>query len=193
MQQVLAERMLVRTGAKQGTLADLSLILLGSLVVAATAQFSIHLELVPITGQTLGVLLVGMALGSRRGALALTAYLAQGVAGLPVFAEGKVGLAALQGPTGGYLLGFIAAAWLVGLLAERGFDRNLFTTLAAMLAGNIVIYACGLIWLQPFVGDWRATLNAGMVPFLLGDAIKAVLAALLLPGTWKLLGTNKSK
>lgn len=193
MQQVLAERIFSRSGAKQSALADLSLILLGSLVVAVFAQLSIHLPLVPITGQTLAVLLVGMALGSRRGALALTAYLAEGVAGLPVFAEGKVGLAALQGPTGGYLLGFIAAAFVVGLLAERGFDRNLFTTLAAMVAGNAVIYACGLIWLQPFVGEWQATLSAGMVPFLLGDAVKALLAALLLPGAWKLLGTKAKK
>ncbi|MEX1247115.1 MAG: biotin transporter BioY [Anaerolineales bacterium] len=194
MQQVLAEKMLSRTSAKQSALADLSLIILGSLVVAAAAQLSIHLELVPITAQTLGVLLVGMGLGPRRGALAMVAYLAEGVAGLPVFAEGKVGLAALQGPTGGYLLGFIAAAWLVGLLAERGFDRNLFATLAAMVAGNLVIYACGLIWLQPFLGgDWQATVNAGMYPFLLGDAIKAVLAALLLPTAWKLLGTGKFK
>ncbi|MEX2144447.1 MAG: biotin transporter BioY, partial [Anaerolineales bacterium] len=114
MQQVLAEKILTRTGAKQGALADLSLIILGSLLVAAAAQLSLPLQPVPITGQTFAVLLVGMLLGSRRGALALAAYLAQGVAGLPVFAEAKFGLATVQGPTGGYLLGFIAAAWLVG-------------------------------------------------------------------------------
>jgi len=193
MQQVLAERILSRSGAKQSALAELALILLGSLVVAASAQISIHLDLVPITGQTFGVLLVGMALGARRGALALVAYLAEGVAGLPVFAEAKFGLATLQGPTGGYLLGFIAAAWLVGLLAERGFDRSLFTTLAAMAAGSALIYVCGVVWLQPFVGSLQDTLAVGVYPFLIGDAIKAVLAALLLPGAWKLLGTGKSR
>ncbi len=191
MQQVLAERIISRTGAKQSALADLALILLGSLVVAASAQISIHLDVVPITGQTFGVLLVGMALGSRRGALALVAYLTEGVAGLPVFAEAKFGLAIVQGPTGGYLLGFIAAAWLVGLLAERGFDRNLFTTLAAMAAGSALIYVCGVVWLQPFMGSLEDTLAAGVYPFLIGDAIKAVLAALLLPGAWKLLGNRE--
>ena len=193
MQQVLAERIMTRAGARQSALADLALILLGSLVVAAAAQISIHLELVPVTGQTFGVLLVGMALGSRRGALALAAYLAEGVAGLPVFAEAKFGLVTVQGPTGGYLLGFIAAAWLVGLLAERGFDRSLFTTLAAMAAGSALIYVCGVVWLQPFVGSLQDTLAVGVYPFLIGDAIKAVLAALLLPGAWKLLGTGKSR
>ena len=187
MQQVLAERILSRSGAKQSALAELALILLGSLVVAASAQISIHLDLVPITGQTFGVLLVGMALGARRGALALVAYLAEGVSGLPVFAEAKFGLATLQGPTGGYLLGFIAAAWLVGLLAERGFDRNLFTTLAAMAAGSALIYVCGVVWLQPFVGSLEDTLAVGVYPFLVGDGIKAVLAALVLPGAWKLI------
>jgi biotin transport system substrate-specific component len=192
MQQVLAERILNRNGAKQGALADLALILLGSLVVAASAQVSFHLDLVPITGQTFGVLLVGMALGARRGALALALYLAEGAAGLPVFAEAKFGLATVMGPTGGYIVGFIPAAWLVGLLAERGFDRNLFSTLAAMTAGNIVIYVFGLAWLQTFTGGLEGALVAGLFPFLIGDAIKAVLAALLLPSAWKLLGSKGS-
>jgi biotin transport system substrate-specific component len=173
-------------------LADLALVLLGSLVVAASAQISIHLDLVPITGQTFGVLLVGMALGSRRGALALVAYLAEGAAGLPVFAEGKVGLETLLGPTGGYLVGFVAAAWLVGLLAERGFDRSFLATMAAMALGNVVIYFFGVYWLSTLIG-YEAALDNGLDPFLLGDTIKMVLAALLLPGTWKLLGTGKSR
>jgi biotin transport system substrate-specific component len=192
MQQVLAEKLVSRSSAKQSLLADASLIVLGSLIVAAAAQISIPLQPVPITGQTLAVLLVGMVLGSRRGALALLAYLAQGLAGLPVFAEGKFGLATVLGPTGGYLVGFVVAAFVVGWLAERGWDRNLFTTLAAMVAGNMVIYAFGLAWLStfPFVSGLlgEAGLFAlGMTPFLLGDAIKAVLAALLLPATWKLI------
>lgn len=191
MQEVLAERILPR----RGILIDVSLILLGSLFVAAMAQLSIPLQPVPVTGQTFAVLLVGMVLGSRRGALALAAYLGEGLAGLPVFAEAKFGLAAVLGPTGGYLIGFIAAAWLVGLLAERGFDRNLFKTLVAMVAGNIVIYAFGLAWLAsfPFVvgllGE-SGLLDLGMIPFLIGDALKAILAALLLPSAWKLVGRS---
>lgn len=188
MQQVLADKFL----ARRTTIADLSLILLGSLVVAVAAQISIPLQPVPITGQTFAVLLVGMVLGSRRGALALAAYLAEGIAGLPVFAEAKFGLATVLGPTGGYLVGFIAAAWLVGWLAERGWDRNLFATLAAMAAGNVVIYAFGLAWLStfPFVNGLlgeAGLLTLGMIPFLFGDAIKAILAALLLPTAWKLI------
>ena len=189
MQQVLAERFLPRPSM----LADISLIVIGSLFVAALAQLSIPLQPVPITGQTLAVLLVGMVLGSRRGALALAAYLGEGLAGLPVFAEAKSGIATVLGPTGGYLVGFIAAAWLVGLLAERGFDRSLFKTLVAMFAGNLVIYALGLAWLSTFpfisglIGE-AGLLSLGVLPFLIGDAIKAVLAALLLPGAWKLVG-----
>jgi biotin transport system substrate-specific component len=110
---------------------------------------------------------------------------------LPVFAEAKSGIATLLGPTGGYLVGFVAAAWVVGYLAERGWDRNLLRTFAAMVAGNVVIYAFGLAWLLSyFGGDLNATLAAGVYPFLLGDAIKAAAAALLLPASWKLLGSK---
>src|SRR3990172_4580805 len=125
MQHVLAERILPQRSA----LADISIIVLGSLFVAAMAQLSIPLQPVPVTGQTLAVLLVGIVLGSKRGALALTAYLGEGLAGLPVFAEAKSGIATVLGPTGGYLIGFIAAAWLVGLFAEWGFDRSFLKTL----------------------------------------------------------------
>lgn len=191
MQEVLATRLTQKTEGRNATLVDLSLILLGSLVVAATAQVSVPLPFspVPITGQTLGVLLVGMALGSRRGALALLAYLAEGLAGLPVFAEARAGIGVLLGPTGGYLAGFVVAAWLVGKLAERGFDRSLLKTLLAMLAGNLVIYALGLAWLAQFTGAAGA-LAAGLYPFVIGDALKAVGAALLLPGAWRLLAAR---
>ena len=191
MQQVLAERIFPR----RGVLVDVSLIILGGLFVAAMAQLSIPLQPVPVTGQTFAVLLVGMVLGSRRGALALAAYLGEGLAGLPVFAEAKFGLATVLGPTGGYLVGFIAAAWLVGLLAERGFDRSLLKTVAAMIVGNAVIYAFGLGWLSsfPFVSGLlgeAGLLTLGMIPFLVGDALKAILAALLLPSAWKLVGRS---
>lgn len=191
MQEVLAERILPR----RGILIDVSLIVLGSLVVAAMAQLSIPLQPVPVTGQTFAVLLVGMVLGSRRGGMALAAYLGEGLAGLPVFAEARAGLATVLGPTGGYLIGFIAAAWLVGWLAERGFDRSLLKTLAAIVAGNVVIYVFGLAWLStfPFVqgllGE-TGLLTLGMIPFLIGDGLKAILAALLLPTAWKWVGND---
>lgn len=190
MQQVLSERLLPHS--RSSWLSGAALILGATLFIAAVAQLSIPLQPVPITGQTFAVLLVGMALGSRRGALALATYLAAGAAGLPVFAEAKSGIATLLGPTGGYLVGFVAAAWAVGYLAERGWDRSLLKTFAAMVIGSAVIYVFGLGWLtRYFAGDLNASLAAGMYPFLIGDAIKAALAALLLPTAWKILGTKK--
>jgi biotin transporter BioY len=141
---------------------------------------------VPVTGQTLAALLVGALLGSRRGSLALLAYLAMGLVGIPVFAGGGVGLARLVGPTGGYLVGLLAAAYAVGLLAERGWDRRPVTTALAMLAGNAVVYAFGLAWLAQFVGG-EQVLAAGLLPFIPGDLFKIALAAGLLPTGWKLI------
>lgn len=172
-------------------LRELTLILLGSWLVALSAQIEIPLWPVPITGQTLAVLLVGALLGSRRGALSLLAYLAQGAAGLPVFAGASGGLAKLVGPTGGYLLGFVLAAWLVGWLSERGWDRSRRGTFLAMLLGNLVIYTLGLPWLAQFTG-WEKVLALGFYPFLLGDLLKMGLAALLLPQAWQRLGPEKS-
>lgn len=167
---------------------ELLLLIGATLMIALSAQVSIHLWFtpVPITGQTFAVLLVGTLLGSKRGAAALLTYLAEGLAGMPVFANGTSGWAILSGPTGGYLVGFVAAAFVTGWLAERGWDRRVWTTALAMLIGNIVIYACGLTWLAKFVGTANV-LEAGLTPFLTGDALKIALAAGLLPGGWKLL------
>jgi biotin transport system substrate-specific component len=166
---------------------DALLIVGASLVVALSAQIAIRLPFspVPITGQTLVVLLVGALLGSRRGALSLMAYVLQGAVGLPVFANGASGLAYLLGPTGGYLVGFIAAAYVTGWLAERGWDRHMLFTALSMLAGTVAIYAFGLSWLSVYAG--RATIALGLLPFLVGDALKLVAAAILLPTGWKLL------
>ena len=167
---------------------DMAWIAGGSLFIALASQVAIplHFSPVPLTGQTLAVLLAGALLGSRRGSLCLLLYLAEGTVGLPVFAGGRAGLAHLVGPTGGYLVGFIASAFLTGLLAERGWDRRAATTLAAMLLGNAVIYAFGLPWLAYFVGSGRA-LASGLLPFIPGDLLKLLLAAALLPSGWKLL------
>ena len=169
--------------------AEIVLILGGSLVVALSAQAEIPLAFtrVPITGQTFGVLLVGMALGSERGAAAMALYLVQGAAGLPVFAGGGLGLTWLLGPTGGYLWSYPVAAWAVGRLAERGWDRRPSTTVLAMLAGNALIYLFGLPWLATFVGSDRVWMS-GLLPFIPGDIVKVALAAAALPGAWKLIG-----
>lgn len=168
---------------------DLALVLGASLVVGLSSQAEVHLpgNPVPITGQTLSVLLAGALLGPRRASLALLAYLAQGAAGLPVFAGGAGGAAHLLGPTGGYLVGFVPAAALVGWLAERSWDRTPWLTAAAMILGNLVIYALGVTRLAAFVGSDQAV-PLGVLPFIPGDLIKVALAAGLLPVGWKLIG-----
>ncbi len=188
MDSALAPTLLDRTFPRlDHRLRDGLLILTGSLLVALLAQVKIPLPFtpVPITGQTFAVLLVGGALGSRRGVASLLVYLAAGAVGLPVFAGGAAGALVLVGPTGGYLIGFIAAAYLVGRLAERGLDRRFFTALAVFLAGEVVIYLFGLPWLSVYVGV-RQALADGLFPFLIGDAIKLLAAALALPTAWKL-------
>ena len=167
---------------------DILLVVGGSLFVAGMAQVRIPLPFspVPITGQTFAVLLVGATLGSRRGAASLLLYLILGLLGLPIFAAGASGLAYLSGPTGGYLVGFIISASLVGLLAARGMDRRIPSALLAFLAGEVVIYLCGVAWLSLFLGIQRAIV-AGLLPFLIGDAIKLAAAGLALPAAWKLV------
>ncbi|TBH21812.1 biotin transporter BioY [Thermus thermamylovorans] len=176
---------------------DLALVLGGSLLVALTAQAALPLPFtpVPLTLQTLGVLLVGAALGSRLGFLALLAYLLQGAIGLPVFAGGTGGLAKILGPTGGFLLAFPLVAGLVGLLVERfGLDRGFLGTLLAMLAGNALLYLVGLPWLAAWLmgagklAGTGALLAMGLFPFIPGDLVKAGMAALVLPSAWRVLG-----
>ena len=176
---------------------DAALVVAGAVAIALCTQIAIGYP-VPITGQTFAVLMVGVLLGSRRGAVCVLTYLAAGMAGLPVFSYGKAGLAAMLGPTGGYLLGFVAAAYVVGRLAERGWDRHAATTVLAMVLGNLAIYACGLIWLSFFAGalGGRGVLAVGLYPFLLGDLLRIALAAMLLPSGWRLLrffGVAKSR
>jgi biotin transport system substrate-specific component len=166
---------------------DVLLVVGGSLLVAALAQVRIPLPFtpVPVTGQTLAVLVVGAALGARKGAASLLLYLLAGFAGLPVFHGGTSGAAVLLGPTGGYLIGFVAAAWLVGALAARGLDRRIPTALLAFLAGEVVIYLFGVAWLSLFLG-FKGAIIGGLLPFLIGDAIKLAAAALLLPAAWRI-------
>jgi len=169
-------------------LYDLLCLVGGTLFIALAARFAISLPFspVPITGQTLAVLLTGVLLGSRRAGWCVLTYLVEGSAGLPVFAGGKAGIVYLLGPTGGYLLGFVPAAMLAGWLAEKGWDRRFGTAFAAMVLGNVVIYICGLPWLACFVGTERV-LVVGCLPFIPGDLMKALLATMMLPIGWRLL------
>jgi len=166
---------------------DLLLVCGGTLLVAALAQVRLPLPFtpVPVTGQTLGVLLCGALLGSRRGAAALLMYLSAGLAGLPVFAGGAAGGAYLLGATGGYLLGFVLAAWVVGWLCERGLERSWRTAWLPFLAGEALIYLAGLPWLALFVGGPGQAVALGLLPFLPGDLLKMLLAAALLPAAWR--------
>jgi biotin transport system substrate-specific component len=175
--------------------ADVLLIALFSAVVAASAQIAIPLPFtpVPITGQTLGVLLTGVVLGHRRGALALALYLLEGCAGLPVFAGGATGAHHLFGPTGGYLISYPLAAGVVGFLAERGWDRKPLNTISAMAIGNLIIYALGVGWVAFFVHGLRMAVVQGMLPFLPGDAIKIALAAALMPAAWGIVGRRETR
>lgn len=161
---------------------------LGVVFTALLAQLRFEIGAVPITGQTLGVLLIGAAYGMRLGSLTLASYLVVGALGLPVFTGGGSGLSSLTGVTAGYLFGFVVAAAVVGYLAEKGWDRQLGWAALAMLIGNVLIYMSGLIWLNQFMPDWQTTLGQGLVPFIAGDIVKLLIAAGLLPATWKLLG-----
>jgi biotin transport system substrate-specific component len=161
-----------------------------SLLVALSAQVVVPLPWtpVPVTGQTFAVLLTGALLGSRLGALAMLAYLAEGAAGLPFFRGGAGGAHYLfLSPTAGYLLAFPAAAFVTGLLAERGWDRRFARAAAAMWLGSLVILASGWAWLALFYTTPSAAFGAGVAPFLVGDVVKIALAAAALPAGWALL------
>jgi len=172
---------------------DLALVVGGAGLVGLLAQVSVHLPFtpVPITGQTLGVLLVGTALGARRGVLALLLYGLAGLAGMPWFAGGTHGDI---GPNLGYVIGFVLAAGVCGWLAERGAGHRVDRTLASMVAGEVALYAVGVPWLAVWlhIGLGRALL-LGWAPFVVGDAVKAVLAATVLPLAWRLPGVGDTR
>ena len=164
------------------------LAVLGTAFIAFCAQARVPLWPVPITGQTFAVLVVGMVYGARLGAGTLLLYILVGCLGLPVFTDLSSGWGVMLGTTGGYIVGFVLAAGLVGRLAERGWDRSAWRTALAMLLGNVVIYVPGLLWLGGVVGWDKPVLAWGLTPFLVGDALKLALAAAVLPFAWKLVG-----
>jgi biotin transport system substrate-specific component len=172
-----------------GWLRDVTLIVLGALFVAILAQVRIPLPFtpVPLTGQTFAVLLVGATLGSTRGTASMLFYVALGALGLPVFAGGASGLTYLSGATLGYLIGFVMAAYVIGLLAERGLERSVRTSILPFLLGTVIIYICGIAWLTILLGSFNKAMAAGLLPFLVGDAIKLIAASIALPAAWRIV------
>ena len=173
---------------------NLILAIVGSLALWVSAKLSIPFWPVPLTMQTLVVLVIGMAFGARLGAATVLLYLAEGAVGLPVFSgtpEKGLGLAYMMSTTGGYLVGFVLAAGAVGFLAERGWDRSPLKTALAMVLGNVLIYVTGLLWLGTIVGWDKPVLAWGLTPFLAGDAVKIGAAAVLMPLVWRLVSAFK--
>lgn len=179
--------------------ADFVLIAAGAALTSIAAQFVVPLWPVPITGQSFAVLFIGSALGALRGSLSLALYLALGSFGLPVYAGGGSGNL-LTYSSGGFIVGFVFAAALTGWLAQRRWDHRALGTLISFTAGTAVIYAIGLPWLYAILGAYPAdtllrifgtvdvlgaTLDGGLLPFILGDVLKIMLAALVLPLIWK--------
>ena len=186
---VLADRI-----ARTGVAADVAWITAGVAVTAVLAQVEVPLWPVPITGQTLAVVLVGATLGLRRGALSMVLYAVVGLLGAPVFSGGQGGLATLATPSFGYVVGFIGSAALVGWLAERRWDRRFGLAALASLAATALPFVVGLPWLAVVLGqlgapnDLGSVLQAGLYPFVVGGLIKALIAAGVLPLAWRALG-----
>jgi len=177
---VLADRVFPRT-----LVMDIVLVVAGAALVTVLAQVAIPLWPVPITGQTLAVLLVGSTLGWARGAISMVLYAVLGLVGVPVYSDGSHGAGVLFGATGGYIVGFIVSAALVGWLAERQWDRKILKAIVTFVAGSVVVFAIGLPWLAVVLHtDLPTTLQYGLYPFILGGIIKAAIAAGLLPLAW---------
>ncbi len=176
--------------APSSVLVDVLLIFAGAALVAASAQVAIPLPFtpVPITGQTFSVVLVGASLGALRGTASLALYVAVGLIGAPIYADGASGWATVSGASGGYLLGFVLAAAVTGWLAERRWDRRFSSAVTAMLTGNVVIYLVGLPWLAAVLDtNLERTLELGLYPFVPGNILKLYLAGALLPAAWRLV------
>lgn len=191
---VLAEALGPREGAAL-RIKQVVLVMLGIAVLAVSAKIKVPMWPVPITMQTFVVLSVGAAYGARLGLVTILGYLLIGALGFDVFAGSsaeKYGLAYMMGGTGGYLVGFALASVALGALARRGWDRSFGWMALAMLIGNVLIYVPGLLWLGQLYGWDKPILEWGLYPFLVGDAIKLALAAVVMPVLWKLVGSARA-
>ncbi|MCU1557890.1 MAG: biotin transporter BioY [Microbacteriaceae bacterium] len=182
----LADRLFSRS-----IVMDVILVAAGAALTAIAAQLAVPLWPVPITGQTLAVLIVGSTLGAVRGALSMVLYAVLGIVGLPVFSDASHGFGVIAGPTGGYIVGFIFAAALTGWLAQRSWDHKLLGAVASFAAGTVVTFAIGLPWLALSLGlTLEQTLAAGLYPFIIGGIVKALLAAAFIRLAW--FGVNRA-
>ena len=182
------------TGKQLTFLRQITLAIVGSLLIALASKIQIPFYPVPMTLQTLMVLTIGMAYGWRLAVATLVLYLLEGAVGFPVFSgtpEKGIGFSYMLGGTGGYLIGYVFAAGCCGWLAERGWGRNPLTTATAMLIGNVLIYVPGLLWLGSLYGWDKPILAWGFTPFVLGDLIKIALASCLMPVIWRCLKIYK--
>jgi len=192
---VASQRRVLADLIPRSIVTDVALVAGAALFVGVLAQINIHLSFtpVPITGQTLGVLLAGSALGWKRGSLAMALYLALGLVGVPWYSNHTHGWSVASGTTGGYLVGFIVAAAVCGWLAAQGNDRKVLPAMGSMVVGNVIIYAFGVTWLAHVLHMSLAkAIPLGLTPFLLGDAVKVIIAALILPASWKMVDRARS-
>ena len=180
---------------QSSVLTKATLIASGTLFLAALAQISIPVpgSPVPVTGQTLGVLLIGTTYGSGLGLATFAMYLLAGIAGAPVFAGASSGIEKITGATGGYLIGMMVATFLLGILANRQMDQRFLTALPTMLIGTLTIFTFGLFWLHHFTGnDWTWTFKAGFVPFIFGEVLKIIIAGTSLPVVWRFVNKKSN-
>lgn len=177
----LADRIFAR-----GIIMDVVLVAAGAALTAIAAQVVVPLWPVPITGQTLAVLLVGSSLGALRGTLSMLLYAVLGIVGLPVFSGASSGVAIILGPTGGYIIGFVFAAAFTGWVAQRSWDRKILRSILGFLGGTVVTFAIGLPWLSFALGlNLEQTLAAGLYPFIIGGLVKMVIAASIMTLGWR--------
>lgn len=191
---VLADLIARPSSRARAFAVDAGLVLAGAALVAVLAQVSIPLWPVPITGQTLGVIVVGAALGARRGAAALVTYMLIGLAGLPVFADFTGSLAAVAKPSFGFVIGFVFSAYVAGWFAERAWDRRPVLAFAGFAAASAVPFVFGIPYMAVVLNvamgldlSFVQILEAGLFPFIVGGLVKAAIAALAIPGAWALV------
>ena len=176
-------------------LANAVLVVSGVFALAILAQIAIPVpgSPVPVTGQTLGVLLIGTAYGSTLGVTTFALYLLAGIAGAPIFANNGFGIDRVIGATGGYLIGMLVATYVVGQLARLRLDQRFLTALPSMLIGTVITFGFGLVWLQQYTGkDWAWTINAGLTPFIVGEVLKIAIAGTSLPIIWRLVNRKNA-
>lgn len=178
--EIMNTRTKILNVSSQHLIKEITYILSAVLMIAALSRITIPLQPVPVTGQTLGVLLAGIMLGRKRAVAAMVTYIGMGLIGFPVFAHGAFGLATLIGPTGGYLLGFIPAAYIMGWLGDKGWYKKPLTAIIAILLGTAMILGFGIIWLANFTG-WDLVIKAGLIPFLPGALFKGLIVLGAIP------------